>query len=553
MPPPPTTGGDDHQPPRPRWVAAGGESLTALVDRFRHHAGASPDDMTPLARDPEAVLALSRALAAHSPAGLALVTSRGRWQLAEHHRVMNELIVQAVDADEGRVIVSVSVRAGKSLLGARYTPAWYVGCNPDDNVILGAHEGPFAAEHSGFARDVLTEYGPALYGVRVNRQSAARNRWSIEGHDGGMRSVGVGGSPIGRGAHLMVIDDPLPNYEAAMSERWRERVNETWFQGTMSSRVEPGGSIIVICSRWHEEDLSGFLKERFPDEWTEIHIPALCDDPETDLLNRMLGESFWPDRWSADLLRRREREVGPVVFLAQYQQRPASPDGGIFPIKLLTPVRGVPVTDDDGVVEQPAVDLSRIVALCRGWDLAATDGDGDFTVGLLLGRYDDGRWIILHMVRGQWGEARVRTEIARVRALDDAAWGPGRVLVELPQDPGQAGKAQAKQLGAMLSGALVNAERQSGDKVIRAGGLAAQVQLGNVDYLMDPHLVLPGYDPWDTRAMLDELKLFNKGKHDDIVDAGSTAFNKLAGQPLVDDPMAGQAAYGGMTITPHLR
>ena len=475
-------------------------------------------------------------------------------------------VIEAVEPTAARMVRCISVDspshlylAGESmvpthnsLLGARYTPSWFLGMNPDLRAILGAHDGPFAAEHGGFARDVLTEYGMPLYGVTVSRASSARNRWELDGHNGGLVAVGVGGSPIGKGADLMVIDDPIPNFETAMSDLQRQRVNETWFQGTMTSRLEPGATVIVICSRWHEEDLSGYLKANWPADWEEVHIPALCDDPETDLLNRQLGESFWQDRWPVDTLQKRKDAVGPTVWLAQYQQRPTRPEGGIFPIGQLhargtvdhydeLPVGDYPTLDENGrpVRRLVGVDWDQVVQLCRGWDLAATEGDGDYTVGILLGRYADGRWVVIDMVRGQWGEAEVRRQIRETADADAARFGAGMVRQVLPQDPAQAGKAQASQMVAMLSGHNVTTERPSGDKVVRASGWAAQVQGGNVDYVADAG--------WDTAAFLKELQGFPKGQNDDIVDAGSTAFNEMVGSPMVDDPLAGQAAFQGLT------
>lgn len=487
-------------------------------------------------QDPELRHQFCRGLGQLSPAGLALVTSRGKWQLARHHAVLDGALMRAIVKPEGRLIVSVSVRAGKSVQAARYTSAWYLGRNPDHHVILGAHEAGFAAGHSGYARDVLDEYGPTVFGVGVDPTSNARNRWEIADHAGGMFAVGVGGSPIGRGANLMVIDDPIKSYEAAMSDVQRDKVNE-WYQGTMSSRIEPGGSVIVICSRWHEEDLSGFLMTNFPGDWEEVHIPAICDRPDEDALGRAEGESFWPERWPVDLLRRREREVGPMVWLAQYQQRPTRPVGGIFPVGKLNPVEMV--DEETGI----PFDYSRIVQWCRGWDLAATEDDGDFTVGVLLGRYDDGRWLIADIVRGQWGEGKVRTRIAETKAADEARFGQA-VLIELPQDPGQAGKSQVAQLGAMLSGSMVEARPQTGSKALRAAGIAAQVQMENVDYIA-------GQD-WGP-DMLNELRSFDQGTHDDIVDALASAFNRMVESVRAENPvMSGIAAFTGLTRSTRL-
>ena len=411
-----------------------------------------------------------------------------------------------------------------SSLGARWTPAWRIGTNPEGRVILGAHEQKLAASHSGFARNVLVEHGPTLYDVTVDPSTAAKADWGIEGRAGGMVAVGVGGSPIGRGADLMCVDDPLRSYADAMSERVRGVVNEDWFQGTMLTRLEPGASVIVICSRWHEEDLSGWLKTNFPGEWDELHIPALCDDPENDEMHRALGESFWPERWSKERLERTQKRVGPTIWRAQYQNRPSAPEGGMFPVKKLR------------YLKIDEVEWHRITEWGVGWDLAATEDGGDYTVGGLLGRYDDGRWLIAGLTRGQWGEATVRSNI-RDRTNEWAGLhAGGTILVEIPQDPGQAGVAQRQQVGAMLSGHRVTGGPQTGSKDIRALGLASQVQMSNVDIITD------AVDPSDGRTVwaphvVDEMRSFPTGIHDDIVDAIAGIFNRMSAAVVVDDPL----------------
>lgn len=476
------------------------------------------------AEDPAVRLKLTQALAQHSPAGLALATGRGRWKMARHHQILNDAITECVTSYEGRLLISVSVRAGKSLIGARYMPAWYLGTHPEDRVIIGANSAALSTEHSAFARDILVEHGEALYGVKVDASSSAKNRWDLQGTDGGVFAVGVGGSPVGRGASCLCIDDPYGKYEDALSDRIREKVNETWFQGTLYSRLAPGASICLICSRWHEDDLSGFLKQRFPGEWKELHIPALCDDPEDDILGRELGESYWPEQWSTAALERTRAHTLPAIWQAQYQQRPSKPGGGMFPVGKLQ------------WVKREDVRWSEIVSLCRGWDLAATEGGGDYTVGVLLGRYEDGRWIVVDVVRGQWGEANVRRQIADTAELDRATY-PVPVLIELPQDPGSAGKGQAAQLGAMLSGHAVAASIQTGSKQVRAGGVAAQVQMENVDVIEQ--------QDW-TVAFVEELRGFDTAKYDDQVDALASAFNRQADtMPTVEDAF-GMAAYQGM-------
>lgn len=484
-----------------------------------------PDDERRIALD------LAVQSARRSPGGFMAVTARNRLQYPRHIQVLDDAVTEAATADEGRLIVSVTVRAGKSTLCSRYTPSWYLGTHPDHRVLLAGHEATFAAEHGGFARDLLTEWGPPLFGVAVNPTNRSRSRWSIAGHTGGMLTLGVGGSPIGRGGDLVIVDDPIKGFEQAMNDEARRKINEGWWQGVMESRIEPGGSVIVVCSRWHEDDLSGFLMKHYPGEWKELRIPALCDDPENDPLGRQEGESYWPRRWPRERLLDRQRRTGGesgMVWLAQYQNRPTTPEGKMFPVGKLRPVRRP--TDLGGI------------DWCRGWDLAGTAQEGsndpDWTATVLLGRYRiSGRWLIASAHRFREEGHIVRSTI-KTTALADGA----DVWVELPQDPAQAGKDQAAQIVASLSGFQARAKPQTGDKTTRAAGVSAQVQAGNVDVLLvtddELHLIVAGVtlpDPegetplpdWYT-DLIAEMRSFPRGAHDDFVDALSSAFNRLA-------------------------
>jgi predicted phage terminase large subunit-like protein len=405
-------------------------------------------------------------------------------------------------ANAGRLIVSVSVRSGKTDYFSRWLPAWFIGTRPEQRIIMGSHEAGFAHTNGRVARDILTEWGPGVFDVEVSQASSAAGRWDLHGQPGGLFAVGVGGAPIGRGADLILVDDPIKNFEAAMSQQQRDRVKD-WFAGTLRSRLEPGGAIIVICSRWHEDDLSGWLLEEYPGEWTELRIPALCDDPDSDPLGRNAGDPLWPEKgWTRDELERTRREVtsrfGEVVWNAQYQQRPSTLGGTLF------------LSDKWSWCEPEQVpDGLRLV---RAWDLAATRGDGDWTVGVLAGLAPDGRTFIVDVRRTQSGPDEVLTLIAATAEADGR-----QVPVHVPQDPGQAGKAQAAAITRHLAGHRVVTAPVSGDKQTRAWPLAAQQRAGNVT------LVRAGWAAGFTA----ELEAFPNGRHDDQVDAAALAFEAL--------------------------
>ncbi|MFV0496065.1 phage terminase large subunit [Mycobacterium sp.] len=436
-----------------------------------------------------------------TPTAFATTHSRGTWQPAPHLTIIETAVLEAIN-NGGRTIISASVRHGKSELVSKWVPAWYLGTHPDRRVILAGHEADFASRWGRASRDILTEHGHE-FGVSVSQASSAANRWDLTSpNQGGMLTVGVGGSPIGRGAHLMIVDDPIKSYADAMSPLKRQQIID-WWTGTMVSRIEKGGAVILVMSRWHEHDLAGFLLEQQPDVWNEIRLPAIADDPN-DLLGREIGDALWPARFPVkDLLERKAEtslSLGEAVWLAQYQQTPSSPTGGKFPT--------------DKWVRVPAVSIAwNPIRWCRGWDLAATEGGGDYTVGALVGRTNDGRTILADLRRGQWSDLEVEHQV-----LDTARTDPPGTRIELPQDPGQAGKAQASTYTRLLAGYDVHTAPVTGSKEVRATGWAAQQQAGNI-MLVD--------SPWVDDVVAEHTE-FPRGAHDDIVDACASAFNALS-------------------------
>jgi hypothetical protein len=133
--------------------------------------------------------------------------------------------------------------------------------NPEDRIILTSYEADFAATWGSKVRDIFKEHKD-VFGVNVNDKNAARNRWDIADHRGGMGTAGVGGPITGKGAEILIIDDPVKNAEQANSPTYREKAKD-WFNSTAYTRLTPTGKVILIMTRWHEDDLGGkFLLQR---------------------------------------------------------------------------------------------------------------------------------------------------------------------------------------------------------------------------------------------------------------------------------------------------
>lgn len=237
-----------------------------------------------------------------------------------------------------RLMISMPPRHGKSELTSRYFPAWYLGTHPDNRVIFTSYEADFAATWGRKARDLLTAHGPDVFGVFVRQDSSAADRWDIARHDGGMVTAGVRGPITGKGAHVLIIDDPVKNAEEARSPTIREKTWD-WYKSTAFSRLEPGGAVILIMTRWHRDDLAGrILKEGHdhdPEPWRVIKLPAVATGIEPDPLGRQPGEALWPERYSiADLAPNRS---DPYWWGSLYQQDPLAEGGTEWAESLFPP------------------------------------------------------------------------------------------------------------------------------------------------------------------------------------------------------------------------
>lgn len=418
-----------------------------------------------------------------------------RWQRAAHHKTITDALMRVYDGSCKRLIINVAPRYGKTELAVVNFMTWALGKAPDAEFIHTSYSARLAAANAWQAREIVASdrYREIFPETILRNDSQAKDEWRTTA-GGCVYAVGAGGSITGYGAGKMrdkfggaiIIDDPSKPDEIR-SDIMRRNVID-WFQNTLESRKNaPNTPIVLIMQRLHEEDLSGWLLEGGNGEaWEHINLPTLRED----------GTALWPEKHTLeDLLRM--QQAAPYTFSGQYQQRPTPPDGGVFKPDQITIVDNLPAA-------------TRWI---RAWDLAATQDDGDWTVGALIGRTDDNRFVVRDIVRFQGGPDKVEARMVATANTDG-----GNVRISLPQDPGQAGKAQIAYLTRALHGFVVMASPESGDKVVRAEPFAAQVNVGNVSMARGD---------WNY-AMQHEMRNFPFAKHDDQIDALSRGFNALS-------------------------
>ena len=266
-------------------------------------------------------------------------------------------------------------RHGKSELISKYLPAWVIGALRE-KVILTCYGSDFAKDWSIKARDLFYAHASTVFDAKVKEGLDTAEHW--ESTTGGvMYSAGAGGPITGRGADWLIIDDPIKNAEEAYSEVERNKLDE-WYRTTAYTRLEPGGVVIMMMTRWHEDDLVGRRLASDEDDWRVINFPAISETQ--DALGRKPGEALWPARYPIDELRKIELNVGPRVWSAMYQQRPTGTSGN-------------KIQDSwwQSYEELPS-DLERIVV---SWDTAwSTKESNDFSVAAVWGVNRSGYYLL---------------------------------------------------------------------------------------------------------------------------------------------------------------
>jgi len=453
--------------------------------------------------------------------------SGGKWIRAKHLDLLCGKLESVERGDIKRLMVFMPPRHGKSEVISKKFPAWYLGRNPDNEIIMVSYAADLVLDHSKIARDTLKEWGQKIFGVTVAKDSGAADRWTLTKHRGGLTASGVGGPITGRGAHVAIIDDPVKNQEDADSETIRHKTWE-WYKTTLRTRLAPGGAIVLVMTRWHEDDLAGrLLKHASEDEegskWEIISIPAEAE--EDDALGRSIGEWLWPERYPEKEYRQLRVDAGSRGWTALYQQRPSPDEGGLikrnwwrywhYQDREQSPVQiKLPNGEIIHIKSEPLP--GRFDEMIQSWDTTFKDdkasktGNPDYVVGQAWGRLLANKYL-LDQDRGRKDFPATITAVERMtkkwpqtraKLIEDKANGPAVIAI----------------LKRKISGLIeVNPE---GGKVARANAVSPDIESGNV-FL--PH---PNIAPW-VYEFLDECSAFPNGKYDDQVDAMTQALNRL--------------------------
>lgn len=395
------------------------------------------------------------------------------------------------------LILTMPPRHGKSMSITETFPSWFLGRNPDKRVIEVSYSDSLARNFGDKCRRKIEEFGPEIFDVELDRRKADKTDWGIANRDGGMIAAGIGGSITGKGADLLIIDDPIKNRLEADSQTYRERVWSEW-QSTLETRLHPGGRVVVVLTRWHEDDLAGRLVNAEPDRWKVVNLPAVAEDG--DLLGRASGEALWPERYDEKALAKKKKAVGSRDWEALYQGRPSPAEGDIlkrgwWQFYSLPP-------------EEMARNMERLIISC---DCAFKDEKkSDYVVGQVWGRKGPDCYLL--------DQVRDRMDFpSTVRAVSSLAGKWPKARAKLIEDKAN-GTAVIATLKKQIPG-LIPVEPEGG-KVARANAVAPYIEAGNV------YLPSPAHASW-VHDFIQECAAFPGAAHDDQVDAMSQGISHL--------------------------
>jgi hypothetical protein len=374
------------------------------AQRRRIAGSASPETRKVLA-NLERDMALER-----SPGSMSAILTDGKEKQAPHLDLIDRVFRDIARGHSRKVLITMPPRHGKSRRAARWAPLWYLSRNPGHRVMIASYSADLADDHGRWIRDAIVSYGDQI-GLHLHAGSKAANRFDLADADGnrlegGLVTAGVGGGLTGKGAHLAVVDDPIKDAADAESPTMRRRLWD-WWTSVLNTRIEPGGSIIVIQTRWHEQDLAGkILEGEDASDWTCIDLPAICDT-EDDPLGRKPGQALWPVRYGRKALEKIRRAVGERVWWSLYMQKPRPLEGGVWKWPWIT---------DNRITSMAfrGVDLSRIVVAV---DQAGGQGDTHDETGIIgAGCTTEGHLYVLedrsaNMGADVWGHEACRLAI----------------------------------------------------------------------------------------------------------------------------------------------
>lgn len=438
-------------------------------------------------------------------------------KLYRHTKFVCEKLQKIIDGEQHFYIVEMPPQHGKSLSITKTFPSYYLMRYPSKHVMVSAYSQDLYTQFAASNRRNFTTWSK-LFGLKTGKNTA--NEFEVldphgEGSPGSFFATSMLGGASGMPADLLIIDDPIKNAEEAMSPTIKNKIWNEWNM-TFYPRLQKGGSVIVIMTRWQKDDLAGRLLQRSSLPWEEIKLPAIAEDMldgQTDAIGRKAGEPLCPELHDLDELLTHKHDMETRQFTALYQQSPTVEGGNLFKrewVKYFVPDRQTQVrlglTDKEAVVQPKIFD-----ELAQSWDATFKDGDSsDYVAGQVWARRDADYYLM------DWIHERLSfvQTLSAIRSIT-AKW--PKAKAKYIEDKAN-GSAIIDTLKHEIGGIIP--VTPDGGKIVRASAVSPLWEAGNV-YVPHP-LWKPGVED-----LLQEIFEFPNAPHDDYVDAMTQALNYI--------------------------
>lgn len=445
-----------------------------------------------------------------TPGALASILTPGTVQTPALD-LIDQMLIDAWNTPDSRLIISMPPQNGKSTRVAEVFPLWILNQAPETRIVTASYSQSLARRNGRAIRRHVETHGDIL-GMGLRRDVAAQNEWQLQGHAGGVYAVGIGGSLTGRPADALIIDDPIKDQKEADSITFRENVWD-WWQSVASTRLAPGAPVVIILTRWHEDDLAGrLLAAEDGHLWHVLNIPAQADhNPdtgETDILGRHPGEYMQSARghttaqWEAI-----KRSKGSRVWNALFQGRPAPAEGGMFKRADWAWYDRPLWVEESGVCRTTGASDELVMS----WDMAfKATSSSDYVCGQVWLR----RGADAYLLDQRHGRLTFTETVAAFEALT-AKW--PQCAAKLVEDKAN-GSAVIDSLNKRIPGIIPVTPHES--KEARAAAVTPFIEAGNV------HLPRPAIAAW-VDGLVEEAAAFPNAAHDDRVDALTQALHRI--------------------------
>ena len=425
------------------------------------------------------------------------------YKFGTHLKRLGNLLMDVEQNIKNRIAVSMAPRMGKSQMISIYYPAWYLGRHPDHKVIVASHTADLAVVMARKVRNLIQspEYARIFPGTKIASDAKAAAQWNTT-QGGEYFAIGVGGALAGRGAHLIIADDPLSEQDIKAGNTTSLDTTYEWFSAGLRTRLMPDGKICVLHTRWHQRDLIGrLLKDSAMNEggdnYEAFEFPAILNEGTEN------EKSIWPEQWTLEALQQTRASMHHIMWqwYAQYQQNPTAAEAAIIKrdwIKWWTRDNPPPIdftvqSFDTALTTKERSDFS----VCHTWGTFTNEDDGTQNV------------ILLNKVKGKYEYP----ELKKMAHEQYVEWQPDSVIVEA--------KASGQPLIDEMrrSGIFVQdfSPGKGQDKIARLNAVA--------DMFASGHVWFPE-TAWASQTV-EEILAFPAGEHDDEVDAMTLALQRV--------------------------